>query len=67
MRTSLQSECLPIFFKIVPEQPELGWAYKLRGDKILYGRGMDVGCVLYRHISSLFIAHKLISICEGTM
>ena len=43
-----------IFFKLVSERDELGWAYKIGGHMILYRRGMGADPVLYKHILSLF-------------
>ena len=36
-----------IFFKLVSERDELGWAYKIGGHMILYRRGMGADPVLY--------------------
>ena len=43
-----------IFFKLVSERDELGWAYNIGGHMILYRRGMGADPVLYKHILSLF-------------
>ena len=37
-----------IFFKLVSERDELGWAYKIGGHMILYRRGMGADPVLYK-------------------
>ena len=37
-----------IFFKLVSERDELGWAYKIGGHKVLHRRGMGADPVLYK-------------------
>ena len=43
-----------IFFKLVSERDELGWAYKIGGHKVLHRRGMGADPVLYKLVLSLF-------------